>query len=65
MSIIVVDILILLFFVWGFLVSFFGGWNPYSRFDNHIIDCNQEDESLYTALELTSAAMYLDMNGER
>lgn len=65
MSNILADILVLLFFIWAFLVSFFGGWNAYSRFDNDTTDCNQEDESLYTALELANASMYLDMNGER
>ena len=65
MSDILADILVLLFFIWAFLVSFFGGWNPYSTFDNHTTDCNQEDASLYTALELANASMYLDMNGER
>tara|TARA_R100001463_G_scaffold119433_1_gene175289 strand:+ start:306 stop:512 length:207 start_codon:yes stop_codon:yes gene_type:complete len=62
---IVSDVLILLFFIWGFLVTFFGGWNPYTTYENDIEDCYEEDASLYTALELANASMYLDMNGER
>lgn len=50
-----------------FILGFFayGILNAFSYSVAQPVELHQEDESLYTALELTSAAMYLDMNGER
>jgi len=54
---------------WFFMLTFFGGWNPYSEkfYTGEEIENNhgENDKNLDTALELANVAMYLDMNGEQ
>ena len=51
------------------MLTFFGGWNPYSEkfYTGEHIENNygENDKNLDTALELANVAMYLDMNGEQ